>query len=177
MIRTCCGPPPCRRRAGFTLTELLVALGILAALAAFALAAWARSQEASLLRQAQMQTAAVLRDAVLRGFQPVPAAAGGVQAQVIFTPGSGTLVEQVKTGSGAWQSVTPPPGGAGLQLPGGVTVQSTTWAGNTMQVMAGDVSTGTYEAYHSTTPGSVTLQSPHGMTATVHVTGAGTVWY
>jgi type II secretory pathway pseudopilin PulG len=157
------------------LAELLVAVAILAIVATLALGAWARSQEAGALRQAEMQTAAILRDAISRTQVSDPAASGGLQAQVIFTPGGGTVVEQVQTNGGAWQNVAP--AGASSTLPAGVTVQSTTWTSNAMQVLAGDTSTGTYEAYHTTVAGSVTLTTAHGMTGVVHVTGAGTVWY
>ena len=168
----------CRRpwsRSGFVLAELLVAVAILALIATLAVGAWARSQEAGALRQAEMQTAAILRDAILRVQTPDPAASGGIQAQVVFTLASGAVLEQVQTNGGAWQAVTP--AGASLTLPPDVTVQSTTWTSNAMQVLAGDTGTGTYEAYHTTVAGSVTLSTTHGMTATVHVTGAGTVWY
>ncbi len=168
----------CRRprsRKGFVFGELLVAIAILALIATLAVGAWARSQEAGALRQAEMQAAAILRDAIVRVETPDPAASGGIQAQVVFTPASGAVLEQVQTNGGAWQTVTP--AGASLTLPPVVTVQSTTWKSNTMQVLAGDTGTGTYEAYHTTVAGSVTLSTTHGMTATVHVTGAGTVWY
>ena len=172
MTRMC--PRP-RSRNGFVLAELLVAVAILAIVATLALGAWARSQEAGALRQAEMQTAAILRDAISRTQVSDPAASGGIQAQVVFTLASGTVVEQVQMNGGAWQNVTP--AGANLAFPAGVTTQSTTWTSNTMQVLAGDTSTGTYEAYHTTAAGSVTLSTTHGMTGVVHVTGAGTVWY
>jgi prepilin-type N-terminal cleavage/methylation domain-containing protein len=175
---------PLRRpRRGLTLTETLVALAILAAGAAMAVAAWQRSQEAVSLRQATMQVAAVLRDAVLRTQQP---GSGPVQAGVVFAAGSGTLQEYVNTGNG-WQS-TQPGGNVPLTLPGGVTVQSwgfdqtgfPSWPyGSTMmRAQTGETDTGVYEQVAGiTSPGSVTLVSPHGMTSTVHVTRAGTVWY
>jgi len=165
-------PPRCRRAC--SLAEALVAVAILAVVAALALTAWTRSQEAGALREGAMQTAAILRDAILRTQGPAPAAAGGLAAQVVFTPASGTVIEQVET-NGTWQTVAP--AGVGRVLPAGVTIQRTTWASNTMQVQAGDTTTGTYEAYHTTAAGSVTLVSTHGMTAVVNVTGAGTVWY
>lgn len=168
-----CRRPPCRKAV--SLVELLVALGVLALLATGTVAALLRSLEASALRQAEMQTAAILRDAIARALAPVPAASGGMQAQVVCTPGSGTLVEQIQVAGGAWQSVSP--AGVSLQLPGGVTVQRTTWPNDTLVVSSGDMSTGMYQSYHTTSAGSVTLTTPHGMTATVYVTGAGTVWY
>lgn len=164
-----------RCRRGFVLAELLVAVAILAIGATLALGAWIRSQEAGALRQAEMQTAAILRDAISRTQTPIPAASGGSQAQVVFTAGSGTVVEQVQMNGGSWRNVTPASGS--LQLPTGITVQSTTWTSNTAQVLAGDTSTGIYEAYQTTVAGSLTLTTTHGMTAVVHVTGAGTVWY
>jgi len=164
--------PRCHRAV--SLAELVVAIAILAVVAALALTAWTRSQEASALHQGAMQTAAILRDAMLRTQGSDPAAAGGLAAQVVFTPTSGTVIEQIET-NGTWQTVAP--AGVGLVLPAGVTVQRTTWARDTMQVQAGDTTTGTYEAYHITAVGSVTLATAHGMTTVVNVTGAGTVWY
>ncbi|HLJ58884.1 MAG TPA: hypothetical protein VKZ50_04045 [bacterium] len=150
-------------------------VAILAIIAAIGISGFVRSQEAGTLRQGEMQTAAILRDAIVRADAPDAAASGGIQAQIVFAAGSATVAEQIQTNGGGWVNVTP--AGASLQLPAGVTVQSTTWTGNTAQVNPGDTSTGTYEAYHTTVAGSVTLTTTHGMTATVYVTGAGTVWY
>lgn len=172
-----------RHRRGFTFTEALVTLGIVAVAATIAIAAWQRTQEASVLRQAQMQVAAILRDTVARTQQVNGTA---IQAGVVFQGGSGTLQEYANAGGG-WQPVQP---GASLatSLPVGVVIQSwsfdqsafSRWPyGSTMmRGQAAETDTGIYEAVAGeTSPGSVTLVSAHGMTATVHVTRAGTIWY
>ena len=177
MIRTS-GRPVSRRRA-LTLTESLVVLAVFALAASIGIISWIRTNEAATLRQAQMQVAATLRDAIAKTEQSntggTPLVVGGVTAQVVFTPGSGTLSEQVATNGGSWQTVTPP--GGSSTLPAGVTVQSTTWTNNTMVVNAGDTSTGTYQAFHTTLAGQVILVTTDGMTATVQANGAGNVWY
>jgi prepilin-type N-terminal cleavage/methylation domain-containing protein len=172
-----------RHRKAFTLVETLVALVIVAIGATIAMAAWQRTQEAAALRQATMQIAAVLRDAIVRTQQ---ATGAPVQAGVAFQAGSGALQEYVNMGSD-WQAVQPG-GSLSLSLPPGVVVQSwsfdqtgfASWPyGSTaMRAQAGETDTGVYEQVAGeTSPGSVTIASTHGMTATVHVTRAGTVWY
>ncbi len=172
-----------RPRKAFTLVETLVALAIVALGATIAMGAWQRTQEAATLRQATMQVAAVLRDAVVRTQQ-----AGGapVQAGVAFQAGSGALQEYVNAGSG-WQAAQPG-GSLSLVLPAGVVVQSwsfdqtgfASWpyGPTAMRAQTGETDTGVYEQVAGeTSPGSVTIASTHGMTDTVHVTRAGTVWY
>lgn len=174
---------PPRPRRGFTFTEALVALAVVAVGATIGMGAWQRTQEAATLRQAQMQVAAILSDAVVRTQQ---ASGRVVQVGVVFQGGSGALQEYANTGGG-WQSVQL---GAGLalSLPSGVVVQS--WSfdqsafagwpyGSTMmRAQVGETDTGVYEAVAGeTSPGSVTLVSAHGMAAAVHVTRAGTIWY
>lgn len=168
----------CRRRPSrraFVLAELLVAVAILAIVATLALGAWARSQEAGALKQGEMQLAAVLRDAIARTEKGTP----GMVAEVVWSIGSGQLTEYTAPSSGyAWTSVLPA-GGISLTLPSGVTVLSYTgFAINAMRVFNGDTSTGTYEGFGASSwSGAITLETTHQMTATVHVTGAGTVWY
>jgi prepilin-type N-terminal cleavage/methylation domain-containing protein len=171
------------RRRAFTLAETLVALAIMALGATVAVAAWQRTEEAAALRQATMQVAAALRDAIVRTQQ---AGAAPVQAGVVFQAGSAALQEYVNTGSG-WQPAQPG-GSLSLSLPPGVVVQ--TWSfdqtgfaswpygATMMRAQTGETDTGVYEQVAGiTSPGSVTIASTHGMTATVHVTRAGTVWY
>ena len=164
-----------RTRSGFSLAEVLVALALTSAAVSVAIGAWGRSQEAGNLRSAQDQVAAILRDAIRQADQPIPAAVGGVKAQVVFAPGGSTVVEQVQQANGPWQTVTP--AGVSFALPAGITVASTTWPQNTMRVSAGEIDTAVFQAFHIAASGSVTLASPHGMTALVTVTGAGTVQY
>ena len=167
-------PAPGRR--GFSLTELLVALSILALLAGLALSAWVRTTEAASLRQAQIQVAAVLRDVVARVNTTGPLAVATTTAEAMFSAGSGTVGEYVDTGAG-WVAVPASPA-APLTLPAGITVASSTFAGGTAQAWQGESDTGTFEQIPvQATAGSVTLQSAHGMTATIHLTLGGTVWY
>jgi prepilin-type N-terminal cleavage/methylation domain-containing protein len=160
-------------RSGFSLAEVVVALAVAGAAAAVALGAWGRTQEAASLRLAQSQVATIIRDAIQRADRFAPAAAGGVQ--VVFAPGSSTIVEQVQDATGAWRTVAPP--GLSLVLPAGITVAATTWSQNTMWAMVGETDTGVFQASRITAAGEVTLASAHGMTARVTVTGAGTVEY
>jgi|GEM_PF-3597712 len=164
---------PQRRRNAFTLLEVLVALAIATLGATIAMAAWQRTQEAASLRQGQMQVAAVYRDAIAQ----VAAMPPGSVAEVVFWPASNQLAEYVATPGQSWQTVQPA-GAISLWLPPGVTVLSYTFQTNAMRVFNGDTSTGTYQALNASSwPGQVTLQTTHGMTATVNVTRAGTVWY
>jgi len=172
-----------RHRNGYTLIEMVVALAILALGATIAIAAWLRTEEAATLRQATMQVAAVLRDPIIRTQQ---ATAAPAQAGVVFQASGNTLHEYLDTGTG-WQSVQPG-GNLSLTLPSGVTVQSWSfdqtgfanwpYGTTTMRTQTGETDTGVYEQVAGeTSRGSVTIASTHGMTATVHVTEAGTVWY
>ncbi len=160
-----------------------MALAIVAISATVAMGAWQRTQEAATLRQAQMQVAAILRDAVARTQQ---ATGAPVQAGVAFQAKSGVLQEYVNTGGG-WQAAQPG-GNLSLSLPPGVVVQSwsfdqtgfASWpyGATAMRAQSGETDTGVYEQVAGvTSPGSVTIASTHGMTATVYVTRAGTVWY
>jgi len=170
--RACLAPG----RRGFSLTELVVALSILALAAGLALNAWIRTTEAASLRQGQMQIAAVLRDVVARVNTAEPLAVATTEAEAVFPTGSGTVGEYVDTGTG-WVAASPSPA-APLALPAGITVASSTFTGNTAQAWQGESDTGTFEQIPvQATAGSVTLQSAHGMTATVNLTIGGTVWY
>jgi prepilin-type N-terminal cleavage/methylation domain-containing protein len=160
-------------RSGFSLAEVVVALALAGAGAVLALGAWGRTQEAGSLHSAQSQIATILRDAVQRADRFAPAATGGVQ--VVFVPGTSTIMEQVQDATGAWQAVTPP--GVSQVLPAGITVAGTTWPQNTMRVAVGETDTGVFQASRIAVSGAVTLVSRHGMTAQVTVTGAGTVGY
>jgi prepilin-type N-terminal cleavage/methylation domain-containing protein len=174
---------PPRPRRGFTFIEALVTLVVVAIGATIAMGAWQRTREAAVLRQAQMQVAAILRDAVMRTQQ---ASGTATQVGVVFQSGSGAMQEYANIGGG-WQSVQAS-ASLSLSLLAGVVVQS--WSfdqgafagwpyGSTMmRAQVGETDTGVYEVVAGeTSPGSVTIVTTHGMTATVHVTRAGTIWY
>ncbi len=165
--------PSRRPRNGLTLVEVLIALSVAALAATLLIGAWTRSEEAAALREAQMQVAAVFRDVLTKTAAMPPGSVG----QVVFWPNSNQLMEQLATPGQPWQTGQPP-GGLSLWLPGSVTISSYTFPTNAMRVFNGDLSTGTYQAANNASwSGQLTLQTTHGMTGTVHVTRAGTVWY
>lgn len=124
----------CRRRRtrrGLTLPELLIVLVIAGLAATLALGGFVRSEESGAIRQAEIQLAAILEDAVLRPQMPCAglvstgqcgAPFGYNQVKVCFTAGSGTITEYATDGGG-WVAVTPLTN-APLTLPAGVTVQA-----------------------------------------------------